>query len=226
MTWFKLNSLEANPDKFQSMLISSNVQKDNDFHIEVRDNDITATTTIKIFGIHIDSKLNFNNYTAFLCTKTSGQLNVLQRMRVSLDYVSRMAIYNSFVTSNFNYCPVVWMFTSKSSLNKLKNIQKRALRFVWNGFVSHYSTWMKWFLWRNVHDLRDDSLPERTAARQIMVPNLSEVVVLKYGTYSQQYIKSGCHLIHSKTWSKLGLGQPANVVSTVCLELDFPVISI
>ena len=50
-----------------------------------------------------------------------------------------LAIYNSFITSNFNYSPVVWMFTSKSSLNKLENIQKRALRFVCNDFVSNYS---------------------------------------------------------------------------------------
>ena len=53
--------------------------------------------------------------------------------------MSRMAIYNSFIISNFNYCPVVWMFTSKSSLNNLENIQKRALRFVCNDFVSNYS---------------------------------------------------------------------------------------
>ena len=31
------------------------------------------------------------------------------------------------------------MFASKSSLNKIENIQKRALRFVCNDFVSNYS---------------------------------------------------------------------------------------
>ena len=139
MTWFKLNSLEANPNKFQSMLISPNAPKDNDLQIEVNDNVITATSTMKILGMHIDSKLNFNGHIAFLCTKAGRQLNVLQRMRGSLDYVSKMAIYNSFIISNFNYCPVVWMFTSKSSLNKLENIQKRALRFVCNDFVSNYA---------------------------------------------------------------------------------------
>ena len=139
MTRFKLNSLRANPNKFQSMLISSNATKDNDLQIEVNDNVIPATSTMKIFGIHIDSKLNFNGHIAFLCTKASRQLNVSQRMKGSLDYVSRMAIYSSFIISNFNYCPVVWMFISKSSLNNLENIQKRALRFVCTDFVSIYS---------------------------------------------------------------------------------------
>ena len=125
--------------KCQSMLISPNAPKDNDLQIEVNDNVITATSAMKISGIHIDSKLNFNGHIAFLCTKAGRQLNVLQRMRGSLDYVSKMAIYNSFIISNFNYCPVVWMFTSKSSLNKLENIQKRALRFVCNDFIFNYS---------------------------------------------------------------------------------------
>ena len=107
MAWYKLNSLEANPNKFQSMLISSNAQKYNDLQIEVNDNvNVTATSAMKILGIHIDSKLKFNGHIAFLCTEAGRQLNVLQRMRGSLDHVSRMAIYSSFINSNFNYCPV------------------------------------------------------------------------------------------------------------------------
>ena len=39
---------------------------------------------------------------------------------------------------NFNYCPVIWMFTSKTSLSKLKNIQKRALRFVLDDYQTGY----------------------------------------------------------------------------------------
>ena len=35
-------------------------------------------------------------------------------------------------------CPVVWMFTSKSSFSKLEDIQKRALRFVLDDYTSDY----------------------------------------------------------------------------------------
>ena len=34
-----------------------------------------------------------------------------------------MAIYKSFIMSNFNYYHVIWMFASKTSLSKLENIQ-------------------------------------------------------------------------------------------------------
>ena len=74
-----------------------------------------------------------------MCTKAGRQLNVLQRLKSSLDYDSRMVIYKSFIISNFNYCPVVWLFTSKSALSKLENIQKRALRFVLNDYETDYN---------------------------------------------------------------------------------------
>ena len=60
-------------------------------------------------------------------------------VRQSMDNVNRMAIYICFIISNFNYHPVVWMVTIKSSLNKLENIQKHTLRLVCNEFVNDYS---------------------------------------------------------------------------------------
>ena len=72
------------------------------------------------------------SYSAFFCTKAGRQLNVLQRMSRSQDYVSRMAIYNSIIISQ----------------NRLENSQKQdwkhVLRFFCNYFVSSYSTQSHW----------------------------------------------------------------------------------
>ena len=40
--------------------------------------------------------------------------------------------------TNFNYCPLVWMFSSASSLKKIENLQKRALRFLYNDYEILY----------------------------------------------------------------------------------------
>ena len=40
--------------------------------------------------------------------------------------------------ANFDYCPLVWFFTSRSSISKLEKIQERALRFVLKDSVSCY----------------------------------------------------------------------------------------
>ena len=91
-----------------------------------------------VLGITIDSQLNLNVHFSNMCNKADRQLNVLQRLKGSLDYSSRLSIYKSFIMSNFSYCPVVWMFISKSSLSKLEGIQKRALRFVLDDCTSDY----------------------------------------------------------------------------------------
>ena len=44
----------------------------------------------------------------------------------------------SFVCSNFNYCPLVWYFSSSKSLQKIERIQERALRFLYNYHKSSY----------------------------------------------------------------------------------------
>ena len=52
-------------------------------------------------------------------------------------------LINSFIYSNFNYCPLVWHFSSRKSINKIENIQKRALRFLLNDYSSDYETLLK-----------------------------------------------------------------------------------
>ena len=39
---------------------------------------------------------------------------------------------------NFNYCFLVWNFCSAQSLNKIENLQKRALRFLQNDYDNTY----------------------------------------------------------------------------------------
>ena len=79
---------------------------------------ITETVTMQQLGMHIDSKLNLDSHVAFLCTKAGRKINVLRCTRRSLGYVNKMAIYDSFIITNFYHCPDVWMFTSKSSRKK------------------------------------------------------------------------------------------------------------
>ena len=107
-------------------------------HTVVDNDTIDLTASMNVLGINIDDKLNFNSHVSNMCNKAGRQLNVLQRLKGSLDYASRLSIYKSFIMSNFNYCPVVWMFTSKSSLSKLEDIQRRALRFVLDDYTSDY----------------------------------------------------------------------------------------
>ena len=64
-------------------------------------------------------------------TRTNKALDVLELWRKKM-------LINSYFYSNFNYCPLVWMFSSAKSLNKVKSLQKRALCFLYEDYVSSY----------------------------------------------------------------------------------------
>ena len=52
--------------------------------------------------------------------KASRQSSALRRISKYLDVNCRILDFKSFISSNFNYCPVSWMFCGKTNLNKFK----------------------------------------------------------------------------------------------------------
>ena len=93
--------------------------------------------------LEIDSKLNFDEHITQLCRKSASQLNALCRLKSFLNTNQRKILVNSFIYSNYNYCPLVWHFCSKKSMNKIERIQYRALQFLHNDYNSDYNTLLK-----------------------------------------------------------------------------------
>ena len=82
--------------------------------------------------------LNFDTQVSHICQKAARQLNVLQRLSKFLSNKTRLIIFKSFIQSNFDYCPIVWHFCSKSNSEKLEKLQFRALRIVCNDYEASY----------------------------------------------------------------------------------------
>ena len=100
--------------------------------------EIKAVSKVKFLGLEIDDKLNFNHHINNICKSSSNQLNALIRLKHLLGFEERKVLVNTFVMSNFNYCSLVWNFSSAQSLNKIANLQKRALRFLLNDYDITY----------------------------------------------------------------------------------------
>ena len=73
-----------------------------------------------------------------MCMKASRQLNALIRIRQYLGYSQRKQAYESFILSNFNWCPIVIHQCSIRSTRKMEKIQQRALRFLTGDKDSSY----------------------------------------------------------------------------------------
>ena len=80
--------------------------------------------------------LKFDDHVTEICKKASKQLHVavLKRLGRFLTKQGKLVIYNSFISSNFSYCPLAWHFCSIASTNKLEKLQERALRFINNDY--------------------------------------------------------------------------------------------
>ena len=68
------------------------------------------------------------------------QLNALNRLRAYIGNKEMEILINSFIYSNFNYCPLVWHFSSCKSTAKIEKIHKRCLRMILNDNTSDYQT--------------------------------------------------------------------------------------
>ena len=123
INWFKTNTMIVNPDKFQSMIISS--KKD-------------LSKSVKLLGIEIDNTLNFEKHISNICKKASNELNAICRLQTFIGHKEK-AIINTFVHSNFNYGCLIWHFSSKKSQNKVEKIHERSLKFLSNDYLSSYA---------------------------------------------------------------------------------------
>ena len=88
--------------------------------------------------VHIHDNLKFNLHIRKMCRSAASQLDALIRLQIFLNFEEKKTLINSYFYSNFNYCPLVWMFSSAKSLNKVESLQKRALRFLDEDYVSSY----------------------------------------------------------------------------------------
>ena len=77
--------------------------------------------------MQIDDKLSFNLHISKMCNSAANQLNAMTRLKNSMTFSVKEALINSYFMSNFNYCPLGWMFSSAKSISRIENFENRAL---------------------------------------------------------------------------------------------------
>ena len=129
----------VNSDKFQAIIL--NRKEAQASHKLIIDNkEIKTTNSIKLLGTNIDHQLRFNEHISISCFKAAMPLNAVSRLQKYMGKSEKETIINSFILSNFNYCPLVWLFSSCESIRKIEKIQKRCIRIILNDYVSDYET--------------------------------------------------------------------------------------
>ena len=79
-----------------------------------------------------DNKLKFDKHIENICQKANRKLNALARVTSYVELSERCILMNAFFQAQFNYCPVIWMFHSRSLNNKINRLHERCLRIIYN----------------------------------------------------------------------------------------------
>ena len=131
VNWFNHNAMVANPDKFQLFIPR---HQSNSLSVKVASVTILNSEVVKLLGVYIDAKLCFNSHVREMCKRVSQKTRALARIRCFLNQGKADVLFNSFILSHFNYCPLIWMFCDKSSHQLINTTHRRALSVKHNNF--------------------------------------------------------------------------------------------
>ena len=120
--WFLENFLKANADKCH-LIGSSKVPVD----IQISNIKVTNECKVKLLGIHIDSRLNFDYHVSQLCKKTSKKLQASARIFKYVETSKRRVLVTSFIIPQFLYYPLIWMFHSQRIEHWVNKIHEKAV---------------------------------------------------------------------------------------------------
>jgi hypothetical protein len=127
--WFKINSMAPNSEKFQLMFLGNPGTT-----LNVNGYSLKPSKYVKLLGVEIDNELKFTQHIKSICKKASQKINALARIRNYLDLNCTKTLYNAFLISPFMYCPLIWMFHSKSLNSLINKVHRRALSIVYDRF--------------------------------------------------------------------------------------------
>ena len=135
MKWFNCNFMVANSAKFQVIFLGTN---DNTVGLNINGTYMTSAESVKLLGVTIDRKLSFLPYIKEICAKVNSKTKALLRIRNYLETSKAKLLCNSYILSQFNYCPIIWMFSNKEGNSLITVAHKRALRAMLNDFSLEY----------------------------------------------------------------------------------------
>ena len=128
MKWFRLNSLKANPGKFQFMIVG---EKTCYKHIlKINSTCVPFSDHVTFLGVMIDKNLTFKKHIDNLVCKAQYKLHALRCIRKFLTIEKAKILGNAFIDSQFSYAPLIWMFCRKTLYSKIEKIHHKTIHHV------------------------------------------------------------------------------------------------
>ena len=131
--WFENNGMKGHPDKCH-LFLSTNEK----FEANINESRISNTRFEKLLGVTFDNQLNFNHHISKIYKTASNKLYALAIVSHYIDEDKRKILFNSYFSSQFTYCPLIWINHNISINKKANNLHNRALRLIYCDHSSNF----------------------------------------------------------------------------------------
>ena len=81
-------------------------------------------------GVGIDNKLTFDSHIKNICRNAGQKLVALLRIKNYLNSSQKKLVFSGMIKSQFYYCPLIWMFSSRKANNLINRIHERSIRII------------------------------------------------------------------------------------------------
>ena len=92
-----------------------------------------------LLALQLIANFTFEKHINELCIKGNLVLHALTRCSKFMSTETRRLIFKSFIISQLNYCPLVWMLHTKQLNNGINSLHERALRVTYQDRNSTFS---------------------------------------------------------------------------------------
>ena len=132
LNWFTFNEMKSNSDKCH-LIVASPKKRDyvSKSFIYLDNELLESEDLVKLLGVYIDKDLNFNEHVTRLLKKGNQKLHALMRISKFLNEEKLRLVMKTFIESQFNYCPLIWMCHKRKLNAKINRLHERALRVVY-----------------------------------------------------------------------------------------------
>ena len=133
--WCKQNKMEINHDKTTCMIVRTQHRTKKNIlplNICIDGNKINDVKKQKLLGIYIDENLHWTEYIDHLCANISSKISLLRQLSTYIPTEAQKMFYQGYILPLIDYGSCTWGTTSKSNLERLSRLQKRAARIILN----------------------------------------------------------------------------------------------
>ena len=131
--WSEKWLVKFNPQKTETMILSRKNNKPNHPPLKMNNSELQKVDNHKHLGVIFSNNGFWHDHVDYIVKQSYTQLNMLRKVRMTLDIFSLEKIYMSFIRRILEYADVIWDSQNQSLINKLENVLLDDARIVTEG---------------------------------------------------------------------------------------------